>query len=170
MFLASLEALGRVALAAAVADAGLVVVLRIAGKRSLAKLNAFDLAVTVAFGSILATVILSKDLSLAEGLLAFVMLAALQYAVSRSSVASPRIRRLVRSRPQLLVEDGRYLEAAMARERVTAGEIDSAIRSHGIGRIDRVAAVVLESDGSLSVIAKGEEGELSALRSVAGAG
>jgi uncharacterized membrane protein YcaP (DUF421 family) len=167
MLFDSLESLGRVALVGLLAYAGLVVVLRLAGKRALAKLNAFDLVVTVAFGSILATIILSASVSLADGLLALVGLALLQFIVSRASVASRGFARLARSTPCLLVRDGRYLEEAMTRERVTAGEIDASIRNEGIGRIEDVAAVVLESDGSLSVIAAdGKDGELTALRSV----
>jgi uncharacterized membrane protein YcaP (DUF421 family) len=150
------------------AYAALVLILRVSGKRSLAKLNAFDLVVTVALGSTLATVLLSKDVPLAEGVTAFVMLAALQFALAKASIHSRRLRELVRSDPRLLVEDGRYLEAAMTRERVTRGEVDAAVRKQGVGRIEEVAALVLESDGSFSVIRAGGEGELTALRSVEG--
>ena len=165
MLFDSLEALLRVAAVALCAYAGLILILRVAGKRSLAKLNAFDFVVTVAFGSTLATVLLSKDVPLAEGLFAFVMLAALQYAVSKASLLWHPVKRLVRSEPSLLVEDGRYLEEALRDERVTASEVDAAIRKQGVGRIEDVAAVVLETDGSFSIIRRGE-GELTALRSV----
>ena len=162
--------LGRLVLVAVCAYAALILVLRIAGKRSLAKLNAFDFAITVAFGSTLATVLLSKDVPLAEGLLAFVLLAALQYAVSRGSLAARWFRRLVRSEPRLLVEDGRYLESAMRRERITRDEVDAAIRKQGIGRVEAVAAVVLETDGGFSVIRREGSEPLTALRSVGGSG
>lgn len=147
------------------AYASLVFVLRLAGKRALAKLNAFDLVVTVALGSTLATVLLTKDVAFLEGLLAFAMLALLQWAVARLSIASSRFRSLVRSTPRLLVEDGRPLEKSMRRERVTRGEIDAAIRASGLGRIEDVAAVVLETDGSLSVI-KGSDKPVTVLRDV----
>ena len=151
-----------------VAYAALILVLRLAGKRSLAKLNAFDLVVTVALGSTLATVLLSKDVPLAEGVLAFVMLAALQYVVSKGSIHWPWLRRVVRSNPCLLVEGGRYVEEAMRHERVTHDEVDAAIRKQGVGRVEEVAAVVLETDGSFSVIRRDGDGPMSALRSVAG--
>jgi uncharacterized membrane protein YcaP (DUF421 family) len=122
--------------------------------------------VTVALGSTLATVLLTKDVALAEGVLAFTMLALLQWVVSRGSITNERFRKLVRAEPRLLVERGTYRQDAMARERVTSGEVDAAIRNAGIGRLAHVAAVVLETDGSLSVIADDGEGELTALRSV----
>ncbi len=149
--------LARIIVAAILAYGWLVLVVRVAGKRSLAKLNAFDLVVTVALGSTLATVILSKDVPLLEGLLAFVILAALQWIVSRLSVSSIWFKKLIRSDPRLLFEQGRYCDAAMAAERVTRSEVDAAIRSAGFGRLDEVGAVVLETDGSMSVIARGTE-------------
>ena len=166
MLFDNLHGLLRVIFISALAYAWLVLVLRIGGKRLLTKLNAFDLVVTVALGSTLATVLLTKDVAFLEGALAFCMLALLQWLVARQSVSWPWFSRIVRSRPRLLVEDGAYRHAAMVEERVTEGDVDAAIRQGGIGRIEDAAAVVLETDGSMSVI-KRQDGELTALRSVA---
>ncbi|MFL9841650.1 YetF domain-containing protein [Sphingomonas sp. ST-64] len=146
----------------------LIVVLRAAGKRALAKLNAFDLVVTVALGSTLATVLLSKDVALAEGAMAFAMLAALQYAVAWASIRSDKVRDAVRAEPRMLLEDGVLQRDAMTAERVTADEVASALRRKGIGRLADAAAVVLETDGSLSVIAAdaGKAAELDMLEDV----
>ena len=64
----------------------LIAVLRLSGKRTLAKMNAFDLIVTVALGSTLATILLSRDVALLEGLTALVLLVALQLIASWLSV------------------------------------------------------------------------------------
>lgn len=165
MLFDNVQGLVRVAIVAILAYASLIAVLRIVGKRSLAKFNAFDLVVTVALGSTLATVLLTKDVASLEGALAFAMLALLQWLVSRASVASTLLRSLVRSRPRLLLQNGGYCIEAMRKERAISGEIDAAVRSAGIGRIDEVAAVVLETDGSLSVLARRRE-ELTLLRNV----
>lgn len=146
----------RVVVMAITAYVALIGALRIAGKRSLSKLNAFDLVVTVALGSTLATVLLSSDIALAEGVLAFAMLLALQWAVAKLSLAWRPFKRAVRSEPRLLCRDGEILGAALEAERLTRDEVVAAIRNQGIGRLDEVAGVVLETDGSLSVIRKGE--------------
>jgi uncharacterized membrane protein YcaP (DUF421 family) len=138
---------------------GLVAMLRVSGKRTLAKLNAFDLIVTVALGSTLATVLLTKDVGLVEGLAAFALLIALQFAVTWTSVRVPRIARLVRSEPTLLMRNGEVLHAALRRERVTESELMSVIRTSGSPDPDDVAAVILESDGSFSVIPTKGEGD-----------
>jgi uncharacterized membrane protein YcaP (DUF421 family) len=62
--------IARTAIVGVLAYAALVVLLRISGKRTLAKMNAFDLVVTVALGSTLATILLSKEVSLASGVAA----------------------------------------------------------------------------------------------------
>jgi uncharacterized membrane protein YcaP (DUF421 family) len=142
----------RVMVVGVAAYAALVALLRASGKRTLAKLNAFDFVVTVALGSTLATVLLSKDVALAEGLLAFALLAGLQYAVAWLSVRSPRFSGLVKSEPSLLLHRGRFLDEAMRRQRVTREEVVSALRSSGLARPEDAAAVVLETDGSLSVV------------------
>ncbi|MEO8374033.1 MAG: YetF domain-containing protein [Sphingomonas bacterium] len=166
MFFDDFHGLLRLATVSLLAYAAMVIVLRIAGKRSLAKLNAFDLVVTVALGSTLATVLLSKDVALAEGVLAFIALAALQWAVSRLSISSSWFKKLVRAEPRLLLRNGEYRRCAIAQERVTAAEVDAAVRNAGHGRLEAVAAVVLETDGSMSVIGSQGDGELTALHSV----
>ncbi len=130
---------------------GLVVLLRVSGKRTLAKLNAFDFVVTVALGSTLATVLLSNSVALAEGLVALVLLVVLQYAVAWASVRSPRFERLVKSEPTLLYSDG-FIAGAMRRARVTEDEVRQAARSSGHADLGSVRAVVLENDGTLSML------------------
>lgn len=130
----------------------LIVSLRVSGKRTLAKLNAFDLVVTVALGSILASILLSEDVALAEGVTAFTLLIVLQYAVTFASVRSERIARLVRSEATLLVRNGELCREAMRRARVTETEVEGILRSNGVAGLDAVSAVFLESDGSFSVL------------------
>lgn len=152
MFFDTFFGLVRVVVISSLAYIALILVLRLAGKRSLAKLNAFDLVVTVALGSTLATVLLSDSVAFLEGLLAFVMLAVLQWGVTRLSIIWPAFRNLVRSHPRLLLENGQYLHKAMTDERITTDEIESVMRSSGVGQMEDVAEVVLETDGSISVI------------------
>ena len=62
---------------------------------------------------------------------------------------------LVRSAPRILLRDGAFLDEALDIERVTRGEVEAAIRKEGHGIIEEVSAVVLETDGTLSVICAG---------------
>jgi uncharacterized membrane protein YcaP (DUF421 family) len=144
--------LGRVLLVGILAYAALIVFLRVSGKRTLTKLNAFDLVVTVALGSTLATIILSKDVALLEGLLAFALLIGLQAAITWLSVRSPRFQALVKSEPTLLLRNGAYLDAALRESRVTREEVLAALRTDGRSGPQGVSAVILETDGSMSIL------------------
>lgn len=130
----------------------LVVMLRISGKRTLSKLNAFDLVVTVAMGSTLSSALLSPDVALADAVAGFGVLVLGQYLVAKLARRFHAFSQAVKSTPALLLWQGRMLEDALDRERVTRAEVLAAIRSAGLACIDHAGAVVLETDGSLQVL------------------
>jgi uncharacterized membrane protein YcaP (DUF421 family) len=163
MWFDSWSVIGRTLLVGASAYVCLVVLLRVSGKRTLAKLNAFDLVVTVALGSTLATILLSADLALAEGVTALALLVLLQVVVAWGSARLPRGRWVVTASPTLLVDDGVVLDDALLSQRTTRGEVLQAIRASGVGGLSEVAAVVLESDGTLSVVTRSQRGDGAAL-------
>ena len=143
----------------------LIVILRVSGKRTLAKMNAFDFVVTVALGSTLATVLLSKDVPLTEGVLGFALLALLQFIVAWTAQRFGPVETAVKSKPRVLLDDGVIDADAMLAERVTQGEIAAAVRKAGYGDFSKIAAVVLETDGSFSVVPNDAAGDGSALLS-----
>ncbi len=167
MWFDSWSDLARILAVGTAAYLALVVLLRVSGKRTLAKLNAFDWVVSVALGSTLATVLLSSDVSWSEGAVALVLLAALQFAVAVTTARLPGGRSVITARPTLLLEDGRAIPEALGRQRITMSELRQAIRASGSGALSSVAAVVLEPDGSMSVISTQRAGNRSALEGVA---
>ena len=152
MFEITLDSFIRIVTVGFLAYIGLIIFLRISGKRTLTKLNAFDLVVTVALGSTLATILLDSSISLLEGLTAFALLILLQYVITFLSVHSNWFNNVIKSEPRLLFLNGQFLRSAMKKERIKEIEILQAIRNSGSGSTEKVAAVVLETDGSLSVI------------------
>lgn len=165
MFFDDLRGLIRVVIASIAGYAALVAFLRISGKRTLTKLNAFDLVVTVALGSTLATIILSEDVAILEGLLGLLMLVLLQFVVTYLTVHVPGFLEVVKSEPRLLVRHGVVVEEALRKERINPKEILAAVRSEGLTGIEEAGAVILETDGSLSVIPEREvEGKVDLLR------
>ncbi|MBA3564847.1 MAG: DUF421 domain-containing protein [Gammaproteobacteria bacterium] len=141
--------------------------LRLSGKRTLAKLNAFDLVITVVLGSTLASVILPSRPSLADGILALALLVVLQYCVAWLQVRSSGLRDVVKNRPTLLLKDGEATDDALRRERITRDELLAALRNAGCGDSAGVAAAVLETDGSISVLpARGDAPRKSTLADV----
>lgn len=166
MFFSGWSTLVRTLVIGVLAYINLIVLLRISGRRTLSKMNAFDLIVTVALGSTFATILLNRDVSLAEGTLALALLIALQYLVTWTSVRVGWVRKLVTGEPALLLYQGRILSDAMRAARVTEDELRSAIRSSGISALDQAEAVILETDGSFSVVKTGSGDSSSSLSDV----
>lgn len=157
----------RAVISGALSYVALVLLLRVSGKRTLSKMNAFDLVVTVALGSILATITLSKDVALAEGAAAIAVLVGLQFVVAWLSARFKAVSRLVKAEPTLLFHHGEFLRAAMKRERVAEDEVRAAIRGSGNAALENIEAVILETDGSFSVVSQSEQ-PASALDNVRG--
>lgn len=166
MFFSGWSTLIRTLVIGILAYINLIILLRISGRRTLSKMNAFDLIVTVALGSTFATILLNPDVSLAEGTLALALLIGLQYLVTWTSVRFGWIRKLVTGEPALLFYQGRMLSSAMRKARVTEDEVHSAVRSSGQAALDDVEAVILETDGSFSVVKKGSGNSRSSLSGV----
>ncbi len=152
MFFSSWYTLVRIVVIAVCGYVMLIALLRISGKRTLSKLNAFDLVITVAIGSTFSNLVMSKDTALADGVVALATLIGLQFLVTWSSVRTQVVDRLAKAEPTLLFYGGEFRVDAMKRERVTQGEVLGAVRGQGIESLDQAEAVVLETGGELTVI------------------
>ena len=136
--------IGRTLVVGVLGNTALVGLRRWSGKRTLSKLNASDLIVTVALGSTLSPVLLNKTVPLSEGLVAFMFLIGLQFVVTWSSVRIGLVRRLVAGEPQLLLlREGAWLPAALRRARRPEREVLAAVRGAGVCDLAVAAAVVL---------------------------
>jgi uncharacterized membrane protein YcaP (DUF421 family) len=153
------EPIGRAVLFSVIAYVALIALVRMLGHRTISKMNPGDFVVTVAIGSVTASVILHGDISLAQGLAALVALVGLQFVTERVTAGSQRIREAVDGRPILLAYHGRLLHANMQRQNIHEEDILAAAREHGIGRLAELHAVVLEVDGAFSVIAAKDAGD-----------
>ncbi|HEU4698602.1 MAG TPA: YetF domain-containing protein [Gemmatimonadales bacterium] len=167
-FFSGSAATWRVALVGAAIYVALLILLRLAGKRALAKMNAYDMVVTVALGSTLASAILSPDVSFLDGVTAFAVLLGLQRLVTLVTTRSHRARVWVNSVPVLVLYRGEMLQRELRRHQLSEEEILAALRNHGHARVEDVFAVVLETDGEFSVIARDPTLPATALRDVAG--
>ena len=147
----------RVVVVSAIVYAFVIVSLRIVGKRTASQMNNFDWIVTVAMGAITGSTILSQSISLVEGLLAVLTLLVLQFLVTRATVEWAWFQKAVQAGPRLLYYEGIPLHDALKRERITMGEVTHAARDAGHRSLSEVSAVVLEADGTLSVLPAPED-------------
>ena len=156
LFFNNWNALFRIAIVGIVSYTVLILLLRAAGKRTLSRMSAYDMVVTMALGSILAKVLLTSDQSISEGVAAMVVLIALQYALSVAMRELPWLRRIVSAKPAILFYQGQFHDENMRRERVDREEVQAAIHAKGVADNSAVEAVILNQNGDLSVVLKAE--------------
>lgn len=133
---------------------GMILMLRVSGKRTLLSMNAFDFIITVAMGSAFGRILTAKQVSVVEALVTFALLISLQYIVSWFETRSEKFASFVTGSPTLLYYQGQFLERAMKKQRVRKAEMLAAARAKKLENMDQVEAVVLETSGSLSIIKK----------------
>src|SRR5437867_1252008 len=133
-----------------------VALVRLAGKRTLANMDEFDLVVTIAIGSLVGAAMMSKDVALAEALVGIALLIGLQVAATWIMSRTRHVLHWIENEPQLLIFHGQILRKSMLAARLTEDELLQAVRRHGVGAVEDVDAVVMEANGDFSVIRKGE--------------
>jgi len=145
---------------------GLIIWLRISGKRTLSKWNSFDYVVTIALGSILASVLVTPSLSVFQTMTSIGLLVTYQFGLTWLSVRSGIVQNVIKAKPSLLLLKGEFIEGSLKRERVAKGEILAAIRLSGCSCVEDIDAVVLETDGSFSVMRNLDIARATALRDI----
>lgn len=121
---------------------------------------------TVALVGTLATAVLSKDLPILEGLLGCAVLEILRFIIAWVAKRATPIEAAIKSEPRVQRPKGTLKQWTLLAERVTQKEAKAAIGRRGIGDVAAVAVVVLQADGSFSVIPSHALGEGSAFRRI----
>ena len=127
---------------------------RLSGKREVGQMTPFDLTLLLLLSNSVQNAMTGGRGELAIGLSSAFALLVVGFGMSRLFVRAPSAQRIALGVPVLLVNDGTVLTDRMRRERVDTGELMAALRQHGLAAVEEVSMVVLEVDGSLSVVPK----------------
>jgi uncharacterized membrane protein YcaP (DUF421 family) len=151
--------LGWVAVKALLLFAVAVIGLRLAERRTLAQLGAFDFAVAVAIGSIIGRTV-TASASFATGAVALVTLLLVHRLVAFARRHN-RIARMIDHPPRVLVAGGELQDRELARAGLTAADVHALLRQHGVDDLARVGYLLYETRGATTLIgAEGEPGPL----------
>lgn len=132
----------------------LVIAFRVAGKRELGQLNAFDLVVILTLANVLQNAGIGDDTTVTGGVIGASSLLLVNYLVVRFVLNHPKIDRFIEGEPTKLVENGQILPEALHKELLTEPELVAALRRQGIGDVREVAVAYLETGGTISAIPK----------------
>ena len=130
----------------------ILVGLRLAGKREMGQMTVFDLVVLLLIANVVQNAMVGDDTSLLGGVLAAGVLLILNALLARLRLRWPRLRRAIEGSPTVLILHGQVLEDHLRREGVDKETLQAALREHGLPDETGVEMVVLEIDGSISVV------------------
>jgi uncharacterized membrane protein YcaP (DUF421 family) len=130
----------------------LLVAFRLAGKRLLGQLTAFDLVVLLIISNVLQNAAIGNDNSLGGGLLGAAVIIGLNFLVAWLTFRHKRLERLVEPSPTVIVKHGHVIRANLDRENMSMRELRAALRKEGIATMSEVRYAILEEDGHVSVI------------------
>ncbi len=132
----------------------LLVGLRLTGKREVGQFTLFDLVLLLLVANAVQPAMTGPDSSLLGGVIIVVVLLTINVLVGQLRLRDPRVHALLGGHPTVLVQEGNWIEAALAHEGVEREECLMAFREHGIDDVAEVKLAVLEVDGSISVVPK----------------
>jgi uncharacterized membrane protein YcaP (DUF421 family) len=136
----------------------MLLALRAFGKREIGQFTLFDLVVILLVANAVQPAITGPDTSLASGVLIILTLLLTDRALAEGRRRVPLLRHVLESAPTPVARDGQWLSDAVDREGLDSGDLETALREHGIASVDEVALAVLEPDGSISVVPKSSRG------------
>jgi uncharacterized membrane protein YcaP (DUF421 family) len=139
----------------------LIVGLRLAGKRELAQLNAFDLVVLLTLSNTVQNAIIGDDNSVTGGIIGATTLLTINYVVVRFLSVHQHLDRLVEGEPTVLIENGELRHDSLRKELLTVAELEVAAHKQGFASLDDVDRAVLEPGGVMSFFAKKPTAESS---------
>ena len=142
----------------------ILLLIHLAGKRSLAQLNSFDLVVLLLLSNVVQNAIIGNDNSLVGGLLGAGVLLAVNYVLVRLAFMHPRFGKTLQGGATTLLDHGRLDERALRREAITREELIDALRRQGLGGLEDVERVELEPEGTLNATPKPKPGIEDVLR------
>ena len=141
-------------LRAGVAFVFVYAVTRVIGRRELAQLQPFDLIFLVVIGDLIQQGVTQNDLSVTGLILVVSTIALLQVGSSYLSFRFRRLRPVLNGDPVVIVENGRFIERNLKRERLTPDDVAEEMRQNQIHSLDEVQWAVLETSGKMSFLKK----------------
>lgn len=143
----------------------LLVVLRIAGRRTTAELTTFDLVLVLIISESIQSALVADDPSLTRAFVVVTVLVMLDVVLSFAKGRLPRLERWIDGVPLVVLREGKPLPDLLRRARIDMDDVRSAARAGGLANLDAVRYAILETDGSINIVPwEGERGAPSGAR------
>lgn len=140
----------------AVVYLALMLLLRISGKRTVGEFTPFDLLVVILVGETAQGALTGGDESVLGALIVAATLVALNYLIGFASARSELVDRLVEGRPVVIARDGQVFKDVLRSNNLPQTDLEEAMRKSQVTEVSDIALALLETNGEITVIKKGE--------------
>jgi uncharacterized membrane protein YcaP (DUF421 family) len=131
----------------------LLVLFRLAGKRTLAEVTTFDFVLLLIISEATQQAMVDGDNSMTNAFLLVATLVGLNILLSELKQHFKPLEHLLDGMPLLIVADGKPLHDRMQKERVDVDDVlDAAREHHGLERLEQIKYAILERNGKISII------------------
>lgn len=131
---------------------GLAVLMRLVGQREAGGLGMTDLLVVLLVVNAATAGLSGEADTVGDGAILVATVLCWSVALDALSYRWPRIGRIFKAGPRLLVQEGELNRATMRRELMSKEEVMSQLRLHGIEHLDEVHRACIEPNGMVSVV------------------
>lgn len=152
LFFKDWESILRTLIMSLLAYVSIIILIRLGGKRTLSQMNAYDFIVTIALGSVLASITTNSNLSLLEGLTVLIVFIFMQMLITWLLKRFKGFDKIITNDPTILLYKGRLLENNLKQQRITVEELRSEARKKGHSNLAELDIIVLETTGEISII------------------
>lgn len=130
----------------------LLILFKLAGRRSLAQLTTFDFVLLLIIGEATQQALLGEDFSLTNALLVIITLIVIDIGASLLKRRSSRLAYLLDGSPTIVVEDGVALQWRLDKARMSLEDVMESARQNGLERLEQIKYAIIERNGKISII------------------
>ena len=140
----------------------LMLMMRLLGKRQLGELEATELVTALLLSEIASLPVTNTEMPIAFALIPMITIVALEIILSFVMVKLPVFKRVISSRPSVVINKGTLIQSELKKQRISTDELICALRQAGTADISEVNYAIVEENGALTVIPKSDSRPLTA--------
>lgn len=130
----------------------LFLITKIIGKKQVSELSLFDYVIGISIGNFAAEMTINLDAPFTHGIIAVVVFGLSAYAVSKMTMKSIVLRRLILGTPTMIIQNGKILEKNMKKALIDVNDLLEQCRSAGYFDLNEIEYAIMEANGKMSIL------------------
>ncbi len=129
---------------------GVMLLIRLSGKRAVGQFTPFDLILLILIGNAVQNGMNGGDNSLTVAAILSVTLVAINYATAFVIARSKTMRHIIEGHSVVIAKDGKVMHDVLNHELISKADFREAMRADGLTHISQIRIARLETDGKIT--------------------